>query len=642
MNANRMLGISTVIKGKSSEKLSSGYKINRAADDAAGLQISEKMRSQIRGLTQASDNTQDGVSFCQIADGALEEVQAMMKRCTELSIQAANGTNTDADREAIQKEVDQITKEIDRVHESALFNELRVFPDAGLNPDDAAVTAVKYPAGNTVREVVVGNTVVSLEFIGNTREAEAVQGTPEASGTANPDSVKNSEMAQFVVDAAANAVSKLQSKYSNLFAEASSSNIQIGLEMSPKDHGNAAATAAISLRTNSTGSVTSYRLWVDTLDYPIDSFPTMSAEKMADLAAVIAHEMTHIMMDDTLTNGMLKVFPKWFKEGMAQASSGDNNWVSNELGPRSTAEKINTFKAKLMNNEYGAGYLAAMYLGQKASGESTVSSENIAKGLDKLLTEMAKEVKAKGPGDATAYETALKTVTGFNSFAEFQNTFMSAGDTASTQFISSLLQARGTTGAGSILGSLGTSEASLFGTLSGSADTYKVNKDNQWYSSMFGSGIDIPKNLPSAGGGGSGLGNDRDGFIIQAGAANKEEQQIFVKQFNISTGSLFEGQTMDCSTIEGARESIAIAQNADAKVSAVRSYYGAMQNRLEHTISNLDNIVENTTAAESQIRDTDMAKEMVNYTKTNVLIQAGNAMLSQAMQTPQNVLQLLS
>lgn len=127
MNTNRQLGIVTPSKAKSTEKLSSGYKINRAADDAAGLSISEKMRSLIRGLDRGSENIQDGVSLVQIADGALAEVNDMLHRITELSVQSANGTNSQSDRDAIQKEVSQIIKEIDRIHETVKFNETYLF-----------------------------------------------------------------------------------------------------------------------------------------------------------------------------------------------------------------------------------------------------------------------------------------------------------------------------------------------------------------------------------------------------------------------------------------------------------------------------------------------------------------------------------
>ena len=122
MNANRMLGITTSAQSKSTEKLSSGYRINRAADDAAGLSISEKMRKQIRGLDQASTNAQDGISCVQTAEGALTEVHSMLQRMNELAVQASNGTlSNETDRQAIQDEIDQLVTEIDRVSETTKF-----------------------------------------------------------------------------------------------------------------------------------------------------------------------------------------------------------------------------------------------------------------------------------------------------------------------------------------------------------------------------------------------------------------------------------------------------------------------------------------------------------------------------------------
>ena len=121
-NANRMLGITTSAQAKSSEKLSSGYKINRAADDAAGLTISEKMRSQVRGLNKASDNAQDGISLIQTAEGALNEAHSILQRMNELATQAANDTNTTSDRNAIQAEIDALTSEIDRIASTTQFN----------------------------------------------------------------------------------------------------------------------------------------------------------------------------------------------------------------------------------------------------------------------------------------------------------------------------------------------------------------------------------------------------------------------------------------------------------------------------------------------------------------------------------------
>ncbi len=122
MNTNRQMGMVTNSLQKSTEKLSSGYKINRAADDAAGLSISEKMRAQIRGLDKASDNAQDGISLIQVAEGALNETHSILQRMNELATQAANDTNTSTDRGAIQKEIDQLTEEIDRIRSTTQFN----------------------------------------------------------------------------------------------------------------------------------------------------------------------------------------------------------------------------------------------------------------------------------------------------------------------------------------------------------------------------------------------------------------------------------------------------------------------------------------------------------------------------------------
>ena len=170
-NANRMLGVTTSAQSKSTEKLSSGYKINRAADDAAGLTISEKMRKQIRGLDKASSNAQDGVSSVQTAEGALTEVHSMLQRMNELAVQAANGTNSkDTDRKAIQDEIDQLNTEIDRVAETTKFNEIYLLKgDDGektinLNAHDAGLKGTLVDNGSgkatfTMKELSVGDSV---------------------------------------------------------------------------------------------------------------------------------------------------------------------------------------------------------------------------------------------------------------------------------------------------------------------------------------------------------------------------------------------------------------------------------------------------------------------------------------------------
>ena len=152
MNSNRMLGLTTASQAKSTEKLSSGYKINRAADDAAGLSISEKMRKQIRGLTQASLNAQDGISAVQTAEGALTEVHDMLQRMNELAVKSANGTNSEDDRGYIQDEIDQLVKEIDRVSETTKFNETYLLKGVKTDEDVTSLDSVSIKAGKEFKE----------------------------------------------------------------------------------------------------------------------------------------------------------------------------------------------------------------------------------------------------------------------------------------------------------------------------------------------------------------------------------------------------------------------------------------------------------------------------------------------------------
>ena len=400
MNSNRMLGLTTKTQAKSTEKLSSGYKINRAADDAAGLSISEKMRKQIRGLTQASSNAQDGISAVQTAEGALNEVQDMLQRMNELAVKSANGTNSADDRQYIQDEIDQLTTEIDRVSETTKFNEAYLLKGDSTTTDKATFIQSGY------------------------------------------------------------AVAK------DLYAE-----------------GSDAALTTAQLKE--------------------------------------ALEKGQKIYTDTAANGQ-------------------------------TDDKI----AKA-NRDYA--YVTKLY--DKDGKE--VSAENVLAGKN-----------ADGTTAAQKYYTS------------------DAGETGNTNNANVAIAV---------------------------ADAKKT--DGTGYLEQF----DV---------------NGKLSFNLHVGADSSSNNKIGVEISSMSAAGIGV-KNLKVDTEYDATAAVDRISAAIQKVSTQRSALGAVQNRLEHTINNLDNVVENTTSAESQIRDTDMATEMVKYSNNNILAQAGQAMLAQANQSNQGVLSLL-
>ena len=201
MNANRQLGITTSAQAKSSEKLSSGYRINRAGDDAAGLTISEKMRSQIRGLNKASDNAQDGVSLIQVAEGALSETHSILQRMNELATQAANDTNTTADRNAIQSEINQLTSEIDRIQSTTQFNTMNLI--------DGSYTAKNLQVGSLSGQAIL----VSIENMNATSLFGGTNIAVSSVSDVNTENLKsyNNKLTVSSFDTAGSAMKSIQS-----------------------------------------------------------------------------------------------------------------------------------------------------------------------------------------------------------------------------------------------------------------------------------------------------------------------------------------------------------------------------------------------------------------------------------------------
>ena len=444
MNANRMLGITQGSLAKSTEKLSSGYKVNRAADDAAGLSISEKMRKQIRGLDQASANAEDGISAVQTAEGALTEVHDMLQRMNELAVKASNGTMSLDDRQTVQDEVDQLLTEIDRVAETTKFNETYLLKG---DTDTKQKTLSAHDAGleGTLRE---GSTTATF-----TMSKLSIGDTYTIGGT------------QYTIAGA----------------------------------DKAAITDSEALKN---GLASGELIDVDGVQY------TVSTTNNADKNQLKWDDIKKKITDDSVV--------KYNGKTYATTNHGnvDASFITEDVAKTKIQQEL-LLANKIGNN----GDTSASVAAAKANGNDKV---------DFVITK----------GTASVKETL--------------NVGLHVG-----------------------------------------ADADMNNK-------------------------------------ITVGIDAMDTAGLGIKGLNVKD-----------STGTAATYAIDAIADAVAKVSAQRSSLGAVQNRLEHTIKNLDNVVENTTSAESQIRDTDMADEMVKYSKNNILQQAGQSMLAQANQSNQGVLSLL-
>ena len=531
MNSNRMLGLTTASQAKSTEKLSSGYKINRAADDAAGLSISEKMRKQIRGLTQSSLNAQDGISAVQTAEGALNEVQDMLQRMNELAVKSANSTNSASDREAIQAEIDQLTTEIDRVSETTKFNETYLLK-GNVNATDAAKdTNFQYKSTDVLSQ--------DLYYVKDNKIETVKKGTY---------------------------VSGLDS---NTTYYSSSTGAKVGTACDSKnDSGKVDSKAVFNGNTqyytkDATG--TFYAVAKGTV---IDTNATYYTGN-ANAGAVIESSMVAVKGSSVVTGD--KETKYILKDGNTVYDSNGKKLVGGDAIDGAAATDISKYYTSIdaalpkaadsvnMNGADSKNYVVQSSV-QFVDGDG---NEIAANGLDKYL-ENDGTLKA----DAKLY---IKTGEGVTDRAE-------AGQDQVKEFVD-------------------VSKKYDVGAL-----TLKLH--------------------------------------VGADATVNNQISIDIKSMSSKTLGV-EGLKVDGEDDTNALNAIETIKAALNKVSDQRSALGAVQNRLEHTINNLDNVVENTTSAESQIRDTDMATEMVKYSNNNILAQAGQAMLAQANQSNQGVLSLL-
>ena len=566
MNSNRMLGLTTASQAKSTEKLSSGYKINRAADDAAGLSISEKMRKQIRGLTQASLNAQDGISAVQTAEGALTEVHDMLQRMNELAVKASNGTMSEDDRSYVQNEIDQLVTEIDRVSETTKFNETYLLKGAG---DKSATVKADATIGTTSSEATV--TAAKGNIYSGTIASGLASGTEDTATVTYKDAEGNTRTKEVTFKAGAD-------------AEATAKNLAKAIE-DDKDLGrifNASAdksgklTVESKLNGNKTDDSKNAVTGI--------TFKSTAGALKTDITGATTEAATGESVTFTLTN----------KAGVNQLKDGnsitiDGKTYTYDSQKASTTDDANTFKSlddlqKLLGDDYKVSVeITATKTSQDWKKDTTAGASAAIKDGDEVVTTEKTDLAA------ASKTSALGTITAANGTTAFTDVAKPTSNTAGTQV-----------------------------TYTDKAITLNIARKAAVETS------------------------DALTLSLQVGADSTEENKISVDIESMGAKSLgIDGLKVDGTNSTNADNAIDTIAAAIQKVSTQRSSLGAVQNRLEHTINNLDNVVENTTSAESQIRDTDMATEMVKYSNNNILAQAGQAMLAQANQSNQGVLSLL-
>ncbi len=535
MNTHRQLGLNNANGAKSIEKLSSGFRINRAGDDAAGLAISEKMRAQVRGLNQASRNSQDGISLIQTAEGALQETQAILQRMRELAVQAASDTNVEVDRGEIQKEINQLTSEINRIGNTTEFNTMKL-----VNGDRAdVINAAKAEAktyGMPTKGLTVGTGAIELtttgitigtNFASNLAVADATTATVEFSKDA--DGKLNVQINAANTNNTVNIDDTIDISFEGGKYTYDSHGVSFTITQDAFDKATADAAVTLDLKENlgvatgafGTGAAGSYAVNKD-VTYK-GAGKITSGIKIGD---DVEFDVARIEFDaNTVTAAGAKGFTVTLKD------AGGNVLVTDE------------FKGAVATNfEYNKHGISFKVTGIKGTGSTSTFSVDLTMGIGEKTT-----------------NNGLSFQVGAN---ENQSMGLSISDMRA--------QALGiaTTTAGS----------EGFGSAKGVTD----------------------------------------------GTSNENAEYA-----------------LDVSSHTNAAKAVTTINDAIEKVSAERSKLGAVQNRLEHTIKNLDTSSENLQAAESRIRDVDMAKEMMEFTKNNILQQAAQAMLAQANQAPQGVLQLL-
>ena len=543
LNTYRQLTSVNNATGKSLEKLSAGLRINKAADDAAGLAISEKMRGQIRGLEQAQRNAQDGISLIQTAEGALNETHSILQRMRELANQSANGTNTDIDRQALQDEIAQLTAEIDRIGESTEFNTIKLLN--GNLQSTGAVAGENQIVGSEVLKQTNASVTATSGF--------AIADYSGIDLSASPTDTITVDGVEITVDW----TNKLTETEKALI-DANYSGVGNSMTDSQKEDIKAALERVINESIDEYNAANPNSASVNHINIYENAGNNLVIE------STVAGENSKIAFAGTQTS----VLGNYFTTGTAASVNGDNQITTAVANADTLTFQINGIQ--MQTSDFATGY------------DAGASADTVAADIQAMLN---------------------AAISGYNSGAG-----LSSGDEG---FIENVIV---------------DAKDGRFYITSASGDISFVEQEG--FTTVEDLGLTQAQTESASQG----------ALSFHIGANRGQTMGVSINDMRTTSLGI---NSIDISSAPNASIALDKLDSAIEKVSTERSKLGAVQNRLEHTINNLSTASENLTAAESRIRDVDMASEMMEFTKKNIISQAATSMLAQANQQPQQILQLL-
>ena len=602
LNSYNRLGTNNNAVQKNLEKLSSGYRINRAGDDAAGLAISEKMRAQITGLERAQLNAKDGISLVQTAEGALTEVHSMLNRLVELGVESANGIYQATDRDKIQAEVDQITEEIDRISEGTNFNGLKLL-DGSLREDAPAAETKPVTADLSA---LVGTPLGAVETVDATAAKSAVTMTA-LSGLAENDTIS----------------------YTVEYTDKNGNNQSVEIEFQAvKNEANDAdafgktATTGIQLKRiyrDADGNI------VKNDDGTIKYGEKYDAGNAANTAEAKADNVAKALIGELIND---ETFKAAFDSKESAATAAKIAFVSADKGANGASLRgIHVTRRDEDGQIYATG-------GKTVIAPSTAAGDDVPGENEFGVIDLSKATIWDGEKDTL--EDAIFEING-KKFLFYENGITLSAEQQTwlndigveNNHVQAAAGGIDNTNVSDMADKI--NEETGLKTEAGEIDTNGAWDDTQGTQLALKDGAATSTPVETTG---------TRGLTLQVGDTNEDFNKVTVYIDDMSSKGLgIDDLDVTDQGISG--ESIDRVKAAIEKVSVNRGRLGALQNRLEHTLNNLATTTENMTNAESRIRDTDMAQEMMAFTKNNVLVQAAQSMLAQANQQPQQVLQLL-